>query len=644
VTPPKASPPRSDACLGIHLPFFQASYEIFNRDIQLLESKLTTLESDRSKILIEIFGLVFKLMSIRHNAHYFGPSVFHNSPRLAPADPNEVSPTLAALPGEKHREKTGQLDRTRSTLNGKATRPVSWRCHVPNHRSFLPLFLALIATLTLALAATPARATDNPTGYSYARIVRLSFVTGDVQIVRTDKSNRWEPAVLNMPVEQGFAVGTNNGRAEIEFEHGSTIWLAENSVLQFTELALSNGGRISRMTLSEGTATFQSSLASGDVFEVQAPSFKVAPSKSAEFRVNLRDEKDGAVSVFNGKVSVNGAAGAQEVPKGETFAMKRKSSEDALLKNTSGDEFDHWVSSRSTAQVSGATQSALYTNAPFSYGMADLSDYGAWNYFPGYGVGWQPSGIGAGWAPFMAGQWMDYPSLGWAWISSEPWGWVPYHFGGWNFDPAYGWMWFPGDYGAWTAAPVQFVGVGNRVGWMPRAGSTLRPGSVNTHVILGAKELGKGSKNRVYSASELGPRMQTLAFEPDEKGRPVAGAQPNAQRIIVPTAEDLGTLRATLAAKPNTKLTLNNAERDAVSPHSRGPEREFAPMNAGMQATRMPGHPPERAEFISRDEGGFSAERGAATASSQSVATSSMPASAAHPASAGSSGGGGKPH
>ena len=97
------------------------------------------------------------------------------------------------------------------------------------------LLTAIILAAALSLSAPSACAGDNST-YSYARIVRLSYVSGDVQIVRTDKSNKWEPAVMNMPVEQGFAVGTNNGRAEIELEHGSTIWLAENSVLQFTEL------------------------------------------------------------------------------------------------------------------------------------------------------------------------------------------------------------------------------------------------------------------------------------------------------------------------------------------------------------------------------------------------------------------------
>src|ERR1700737_4533918 len=102
----------------------------------------------------------------------------------------------------------------------------------------------LIAACLLLLSPYPAQAYD----YGYARVVRLSLVQGDVQMARSEDST-WEKAVINMPIEQGFTIGTNDGRAEIEFESGATARLAEKSVLRFDELALSNGGRITRLTL-----------------------------------------------------------------------------------------------------------------------------------------------------------------------------------------------------------------------------------------------------------------------------------------------------------------------------------------------------------------------------------------------------------
>src|SRR5215469_945460 len=189
----------------------------------------------------------------------------------------------------EHSTKTGHL-RDDFGVCLWARRHGARRSVMPKCNSLLSAFLTAFLTATLiAICAEPARAGD--IGYSYARIVRLSYVSGDVQIVRTDKSNKWEPAVMNMPIQQGFVLGTNNGRAEIELESGSTIWLAENSVLQFTELALSNGGRITRMSLSEGTATFDASLSTGDAFEVAAPSFRVTPANKSEFRVDMQGKR-----------------------------------------------------------------------------------------------------------------------------------------------------------------------------------------------------------------------------------------------------------------------------------------------------------------------------------------------------------------
>lgn len=503
------------------------------------------------------------------------------------------------------------------------------------NRNSLP-FVCLTAILTatfILLAATPTKAGDN-TGYSYARIVRLSYVAGDVQIVRTDKSNKWEPAVMNMPIQQGFALGTNNGRAEVELESGSTIWMAENSVIQFTELALSNGGRVTRMTLSEGTATFETSLSNGDAFEVSTPSVKITPANKSKFRVDMFSE-GGAVSVFNGKVVTNSPAGDTEVPKGETFALNNKATKTAMKRNPATDEWDHWVSTRETAEVNALNQTPSYANAPFTYGMADLSAFGSWNYFPGFGYGWQPFGMTAGWAPFTTGQWMFYPSFGWTWLSGEPWGWVPYHFGGWQYSPSFGWMWMPGGYGNWTAAPVNFVGVGNRVGWIPRSVSKAAAASTATPVIVSGKTIGKEGTNHVMSASELAGRL-TPNIEPAANGKTVVPAGTFATSIshlVIPTSASLSTLRAGLGV--NAEATT--AAKITVTPaHLAPPAREFSLTNAGPPAARVPSRPASRAAFAG-DEGmpGYSPSMGRSAGTSASAMSTPAPASHASTASSG---------
>jgi len=97
-------------------------------------------------------------------------------------------------------------------------------------------FLSFLAVSTLLLcSALSAFASDD----NDAREVRISFVEGDVRLSRgdgkhTDLNKPWEQAQGGELLGRGFAVATGIGRAEIEFENGSTLYLAQNSLLLFT--------------------------------------------------------------------------------------------------------------------------------------------------------------------------------------------------------------------------------------------------------------------------------------------------------------------------------------------------------------------------------------------------------------------------
>lgn len=429
------------------------------------------------------------------------------------------------------------------------------------HRDLISaLFLSLMLVAAGVLAAG-VRADD--TSYSYARIVRLSLVDGDVQIMRGDQS-KWEPAVANMPIQQGFALGTNDGRAEIEFENGGVIWLADHSVLQFTELALSDGGRITKVTLSQGTATIDANLAAADSFLVTTPHLEITPSKS-KFRVDLFSI-GGSVSVFKGQISAGTPAGNKEIVKGQTLELNTNDSDQvAINHNPSKDDWDRWVDNRGSYLVNGADKSQKYASAPYSYGMADLSNYGAWNFYDGFGYGWQPFGIGAGWMPFSAGQWGFYDGLGWTWLSAEPWGWVPYHFGSWVSAGAHGWVWVPGENSRWNPAPVQWVGVGSRVGWTP-----VRTGSASgapAPIIVATKGLGKDGPNKILMPEQYANELRPLASPAIPRGKASAAGG----AFVVATAANLETLKSQgsfdakragaprLAAPPSQTILRNGA-------------------------------------------------------------------------------------
>ncbi|HTV59990.1 MAG TPA: FecR family protein [Verrucomicrobiae bacterium] len=408
---------------------------------------------------------------------------------------------------------------------------MSRRCTVP----FLVFFGVALGLFSMGLQMS---ASADETGLSYARIVRLSVVRGDVQIARAG-TGKWEPAALNMPLQQGFAVGTNEGMAEIELEHGSMIWVAPDSVVQFTELALSDGGQITKVAMTNGTATYDASINSHDVFLVSNPNFQITPEGKSEFRLDLT--KDGAgVTVLKGRVSFQSAKGTEELAKGEMYFLGvRKPQETQARPAPKKDEWDKFVDERSGYLEAAAAKTNAYTNAPFSYGMADLSSYGGWTFIPGIGFAWQPDGISSGWMPFSDGSMMYYDGFGWTWVSAEPWGWVPYHFGQWSYAGSNGWVWVPGNYSQWSPAPVHWVAEGNKIGWTPLAEVKNATEHKTPMVVLANKGLANFDSYKLIKSVKEGQTVQMLAASPGESGK--LGTT-NEMRLVAPTTVGLASL------------------------------------------------------------------------------------------------------
>lgn len=371
----------------------------------------------------------------------------------------------------------------------------------------------LAATCVLALIPLSAAAYDT----NYVRVVRLSFVEGDVQVMRAD-SSEWETGIVNLPLQQGYTVATNNGRAEIEFENGATARLAENSLLQFTELSTADGARVTKLTLTQGTATFYANLSREESFSVAAPQLQASIAGSARFRLDVSGST-AMVSVLKGDVQVDSAAGTNRISKGHRLVFDQNRPEElSVARNPEPDEWDRWVADRDDAihTARSATQSYVGSSYTSSYnsGIADLYAYGSWYPVSGYGMCWRPYGVGLGWNPFWFGRWQIFPGLGMTWISFEPWGWLPFHSGRWAFSQMLGWVWVPGHFQRWQPAVVSWVRVGNRVGFVPLAPNDL-PGQTPANLQHG-----------LITASRDGMIRTGVALDPpgkpDEKAQVLA--------------------------------------------------------------------------------------------------------------------------
>lgn len=93
-----------------------------------------------------------------------------------------------------------------------------------------------------------------------------------------------------------------------------------------------------------------------------------------------------------------------------------------------------------------------------------LSPYGSWVNYPGYGYAWVPTAV-RDFRPYYTGGHWVYSEMGWLWVSDFDWGWAPFHYGSWVMDPYYGWMWIPGY--NWAPAWVVWGSYSDYYGWAP---------------------------------------------------------------------------------------------------------------------------------------------------------------------------------
>jgi hypothetical protein len=304
----------------------------------------------------------------------------------------------------------------------------------------------LVPALFCVLASLPVLAD------SHVRIVRLSSVEGSVKIDRG--TGQFEKAITNLPITQGMKLRTgDNGRAEVELENGSTVRLAPDSAIQFSDLALRDSGtKVSTVEVTKGTAYVESTGSKNDEFTVQFGQEKVAFTQAAHARVGV-DERGATFAVFKGDLNVDGPSGEIEVKKNQTADFDFSSNDRfTLAKKVQQEPEDDW--DREQDQYHQRYASNSYNKySPYAYGTSDLAYYGNFFNAPGYGMMWQPYFVGAGWDPFMDGAWSFYPGFGFGWVSAYPWGWTPYHYGTWVFLPGNGWAWQPG--GVWMPMYTQ---------------------------------------------------------------------------------------------------------------------------------------------------------------------------------------------
>jgi hypothetical protein len=489
--------------------------------------------------------------------------------------------------------------------------------------------MSLLLVLLLS-AAVYARADDQ------IRAVRLSNVVGSVQIL-SGTETQFSQAYPNMPLMQGSTLKTGeDGRAEIQFEDGSTVRLTPNSSAAMTVLGRNSSGNTNtEVDLLTGLSYVEMKGTANQRFVVHFSGNEVISPAPVKFRVNL-DGNPVEFAVLDGSAHLsNGTAYAVDVHANEAVRFDPgDSTRYFLAQGIDPDSWDRWNTDRDQAMSQMAaqeTREAIGSGNAGAAGVRDLDYYGNWYASNDGSSFWVPDGAGAGWDPYGLGSWGFYGGAGGAggyvWISGYPWGWLPYHCGTWNYFNSFNsWGWIPGG-GCWnTWYPVaRFGNLPPRYRPLPRPVVHPTPGG-GFHPPT----------NHSLIAVDRGPEATTLAPRVGAAPKTIGNGGESARLLSkIPNPTVLASGRPGSPSSGRVENGFHSGEPIGSAPVYR--PTAPSPVYRGAAPPSYGGHP--SAGSISASHPSFSSSSSASSAAAASHASSGGGA----PSSPAPSAGGGHP-
>jgi len=392
----------------------------------------------------------------------------------------------------------------------------------------------------------------------YSRLARVAYMEGPVSFQGAGDVD-WSAAAVNFPLQPGDRLYTGlKGRAEIEFDDGSVLRLAEGTDIQILSLRED----LIQIRILTGLSSLM--VSSNLEFEVDTPAAAFVMLREGSYRFEADDGGDTSAIVRKGEMEAISHRFVRRVRAGDRILVTADPNSTYQFSSHYGrDAWDEWNDRRNVDRiVHGSRQ---YVPDSVYVGVSDLDRHGRWVTVESYGAAWIPFSVGVSWSPYTVGRWCYRPVWGWTWVSYESWGWLPYHYGRWYRSANYGWCWLPGpsfSFDFWSPGLVTFYHGPSWVSWCP-----LGPGdyySINNYYYnarVHRHRLGDLRKLHSRPAGDPFNRHVRDAFRTvhldhfrDGRSRAVATDQGYA-RIEKPW--ERGTLvRERLAVEP-TKMSFN---------------------------------------------------------------------------------------
>lgn len=242
-----------------------------------------------------------------------------------------------------------------------------------------------------------------PSGSNFIEpeIVRITYLEGDVRLAAPDGKGaigqNWVQAQPGIPIERGDTVATGAGRAEIELEDNSVIYLADNSTLLFENMFSLNDAAQTTMQLVSGTATIDAHpLPNGEILVETPSSNHISVTYPQTDFLRVDSYVDGMAVTPQQDTSTKDAAGTESrVRAGQTVTYTETSVKFADASQIKPpNEWDQWVQSRralrQTDMQAALKASGLTDPVP---GLIDLYKTGTFSPCEPYGTCWKPSTV-----------------------------------------------------------------------------------------------------------------------------------------------------------------------------------------------------------------------------------------------------------
>ena len=252
------------------------------------------------------------------------------------------------------------------------------------------------STAETAKPSPPAAQLEPPSDVTYPQIVRISYMEGDVRIARGQRGATWETAVTGLPLEAGYNLVTGAGRAEIEFEDASTVYLGEHSALTFNDLRSTGGVPYTKVALLAGTLTLHiHAIIAGELFYLDTPARRIVVPYPNQYFERVNSYLDGMT------VTPLKSSDSQQPETAEGLSRKQQTTIYSPLERVTEAEnhpeafadFDNWVENR-VAERSDAMDAMMKASGLTSPipGLADMNGQGTFFPCAPYGTCWAPTG------------------------------------------------------------------------------------------------------------------------------------------------------------------------------------------------------------------------------------------------------------